>query len=148
MHALSRLFAAAVAAAALAACTPTAEPPAAPEQPETAAACAVIESSDWAAWVNAMPGPGAQRTLIVTGRITLPTPGYTAALREGPADRSAMPVQQLILDLTPPSGMVSQALFTEEVRFEGTAIAQTYRGVRVMCAGSPLAEITEVQTAH
>ncbi|HRP12226.1 MAG TPA: hypothetical protein PLK37_14445, partial [Terricaulis sp.] len=72
MNALSRLIAAALSAAALAAChTPPAETPM-PEQP-AAGNCAVIESSDWAAWINAMPGPGAQRTLIVTGRITLPT---------------------------------------------------------------------------
>lgn len=147
MNALSRLIAAALSAAALAAChTPPAETPM-PEQP-AAGNCAVIESSDWAAWINAMPGPGAQRTLIVTGRIMLPTPGYTITLREGPADRSANPVQQLILDLAPPGGMVSQVITTAEVRYEGPAIAQTYRGVRVMCAGAAIADITEVQTAH
>ena len=136
---------AAVCAALLGACA------AAPETPMSNPAsgrCAVIESSDWNAWINAMPGPGAVRTLHVTGRITLPTPGYGAALREGPADRSAVPVQQLILNLTPPGGMVAQVLTTQEVRFEGPAIAQNYRGVRIMCAGAQLAEITEIITAH
>jgi len=136
---------AALCAAALAACAAARETPMPEESP---ARCAVIESSNWNAWINSMPGPGAQRTLHVTGQITLPTPGYTVALREGPADRSAVPVQQLILDLTPPSGMVSQVIVTQEIAYQGPAIAQQYRAVRVMCAGTQLAEITEIITAH
>lgn len=118
-----------------------------PSPPE-ASRCAVIESADWNGWINAMPGPGAQRTLHVTGRITLPTPGYGVTLREGPADRSAIPVQQLILELTPPAGMVSQVIVTQEVAYQGPAIAQRYRAVRIMCAGTQLAEITDIVTAH
>lgn len=144
MSVFSRIFAPALCAVALAACAAPTEP----AMPEHSNACAVIESSDWAAWINAMPGPGATRTLHVTGRITLPTPGYAVTVREGPADRSAVPVQQLILELTPPSGMVSQVLFTQEVAYQGPAIAQQYRAVRVMCAGAQLAEITDIQIAH
>ena len=141
---IARVFAA-LAASALAACHALQEPTM-PESP--AAQCAVIESSDWAAWINAMPGPGAQPALIVTGQITLPTPGFSATLREGIADRSAQPVQQLVLELTPPSGMVSQVIVTQPVRYEGPAIAQRYRAVRVVCAGRMLAEITEIPIAH
>ena len=37
------------------------------------ATCPVVGASDWAAWVNAMPGPNARPTLIVTGKVTVPT---------------------------------------------------------------------------
>ena len=118
-------------------------PPARPN-----ASCPVVESRAWAAWVNAMPGPGATRELIATGEIVLPTPGYRATLSAGAADRSATPVQQLILDLTPPSGPVAQVLTTESVRYQGPAISMRYRAVRIMCGGQMLAEITDVPVAQ
>ncbi len=95
-----------------------------------------------------MPGPGATRELIATGEIVLPTPGYRATLSAGAADRSATPVQQLILDLTPPSGPVAQVLTTESVRYQGPAISMRYRAVRIMCGGQMLAEITDVPVAQ
>lgn len=144
---LARIAAASFALAALTNCQPIDEPDGAPPPPK-GAACAVIESRGWAAWVNAMPGPGATRQLIATGEIVLPTPGYKVAVTAGAADRSATPVQQLILDLTPPSGPVAQVLTTESVRYQGPAISMTYRGVRIMCGGAMLAEITDVPVAQ
>lgn len=128
---------------ALAACQ-TAPPPA---QPEQTAACPVIDSRNWSAHINAMPGPGAQRTLIVSGQIDLPTPGHTVALTAGAADRSATPVQQIVLSAQPPTGMVAQVITSVDVRYEGPAIAQQYRGVRVICGGRELAQL-EVIVAH
>jgi hypothetical protein len=116
--------------------------------PEPEARCAVSASRDWSAWINRMPGPGATPTLHVTGQIDLPTPGYTATLTAGAADRSATPVQQLILNITPPSGMVAQVITTETVNYQGPTIAQSYRGVTIRCAGQTLAEITEVPDVH
>lgn len=129
----------------LSACQSIPQEPAPPPLPEHA--CAALDSRDWAAWVNRMPGPGAQARLIVTGEIDLPTPGYTITLREGPADRSAIPMQHLILDLSPPAGMVAQVVTTETVRFEGRAIAAQYRGVLIRCAGQTLATINDVPDA-
>lgn len=86
--------------------------------------------------------------LHVSGEIDLPTPGYTVVLREGPADRSAVPVQRLILDLAPPNGMVAQTVVTQIVRFEARPIAERYRAIIVMCAGQPIAEITDIADAH
>lgn len=141
---IARVAAVAFALTALTNCQPIDEP--ADEPPR--AACAVIESRAWAAWVNAMPGPGATRELIATGEIVLPTPGFKVSLTAGAADRSATPVQQLILDLTPPSGPVAQVLTTESVRYQGPAISMRYRGVRIMCGGTMLAEITDVPVAQ
>jgi hypothetical protein len=125
----------------------TAEP-ANPEQTVPDKKCAVIESKNWQSFVDKMPGIGAKPSLRVTGEIVLPTPGFTIALREGRADRSAIPTQQLILELTPPTGMVMQALTTETVRYDGAAIADKYTDVQIICAGKQLAEITDIQTVH
>ena len=112
------------------------------------AACPVLDSRDWTAWVNAMPGPDMKPTLHVAGEIDLPTPGYTIAWREGMADRSAMPVQRLILTATPPDGMVTQVVTPTPVKYEGPALVTTYGGIIVMCGGESLAEITEVTVAQ
>jgi hypothetical protein len=122
------------------------------EEPAMAAAdseaCPVIEGRNWAAWVNAMPGPDSQMTLHVTGEIDLPTPGYEISWSEGMADRSMTPVQRLMLTVTPPDGMVAQVITTESVHYEGPALVKTYGGVIVMCGGSPLAEIDDVTVAE
>jgi hypothetical protein len=137
---------------ALAACgqTNTTEPAPAPvaEAPAAAGSCAVVANRNWSAHINAMPGPNAQRTLIVTGEADLPTPGYTVALDLGPADRSAIPVQQLVINTTAPTGIVPQVVTPYPVRYEGPAIAQQYRAVRIMCGGQQLAEITDIVTAQ
>ena len=110
--------------------------------------CAAVANRNWTAHINAMPGPNAQRTLIVAGEVDLPTPGYTVALNLGPADRSAMPVQQLILNTTAPSGVVAQVVTPYPVNYTGLAIAEHYTAVRIMCGGAQLAEITEIVTAQ
>ncbi|MGE0595291.1 MAG: hypothetical protein AB7P07_02935 [Hyphomonadaceae bacterium] len=150
-----QLIAAVCAALAVAACqapeTPDAEAPAEPAasvEPSQTANCAVIESREWTAHINAMPGPNAQRTLVVTGQIDVPTPGYALALTAGMADRSAIPAQTLNLELTPPEGMVAQVIATETARYEGPAIAEQYSAVRIVCSGTQLAEITDIQTAR
>lgn len=136
--------------AALTACQPIDEPqPANPEPlPAPSASCPVIESSEWAAWVNAMPGPGSTKQLIATGKVILPTPGYTLTLTAGMADHSATPVQQLILTATPPLGMVTQVLTTQPVRYQGPAISMQYRAIRIMCSSQMLSEISDVPVAQ
>ena len=89
--------------------------------------CPVIESRDWAAWIDAQPGPGAERRLIVTGEVDLPTPGYGVEWRVGPADRRLPPAQYLDLVLTPPSGVVIQVVAPTPVRFETPAVYPQYR---------------------
>jgi hypothetical protein len=139
-----------VALTALAGCANGETPaePVEPPKPVPVASCPVIESRDWAAWVNAMPGPAATKELIVTGQVTLPTPGYTVTLAAGMADRSATPVQQLILTATAPSGVVPQVLTTQPVRYQGPAISMQYRGIRIMCGGTMLTEIADVPVAR
>ena len=141
---------AAIALTALAACTSDDAPaePAPPPKPAPIASCPVLESRDWAAWVNAMPGPAATKELIATGQVTMPTPGYALTLTAGMADRSATPTQQLILTATPPTGPVPQVLHTQAVRYQGPAISMNYRAIRIMCGGTMLTEIDDVPVAR
>ncbi|MCC5970076.1 MAG: hypothetical protein JJU15_09005 [Pararhodobacter sp.] len=125
--------------------------------------CPVLDSSDWHAWINAMPGviddgmddaevPGL--SLIVTGTVTLPTPGYDATLEPGITDRSARPVQIVNLTATAPEGTVSQVLTPYELRLEMPALdlidgnTAAYSGVRIVCGGHEVAFIDTVEVAH
>ncbi len=128
----------------LAACSAIAPPPSGMPLP---ASCPILGSSDWAAWINAMPGPGARPTLIVTGRVTVPTGGY----RIGWADMrvaESYPVQIFAdLRVVPPSGMATQAVTTHDVR--GTwPMDQPVGAFTVRCGNRVLARISPVETAH
>lgn len=112
---------------------------------ESDPACPIIESANWTAWIDRMPGPDAAPTLNVYGDVTVPTPGFTYAWREGPTDRSAIPSLRLILEPTPPDGLVLQALTTEEVSYQGPALPNGYSRIFIVCAGEPIAEITEIE---
>ena len=134
---------------ALAACqTSTTAPAPAPALSPTQSACAVLDSRDWEAWIDRMPGPSATPTLHVIGKIDLPNAGYSVTVRDGPADRSATPTQQIILETTQRSGMHAQVVTTADVAYQAPAIAQTYRSILVMCGGRQLAEIGDVPGAR
>src|ERR671917_180529 len=97
-------------ALALAACAPV--PAQAPSRPSGGRECAILNSSGWAAWVNAMPGPNARPTLIVTGKATVPTGGYRFEWRDMRVMES-YPVQIAVeLDAIPPAGGATQAVVT------------------------------------
>jgi hypothetical protein len=109
--------------------------------------CPIIESSGWAAWVNAMPGPGSRPTLIVTGRITVPTGGYAPMLETGPVQEIHPPVQIMILHPNPPRGGATQAIVTHEVRAEAPAL-DVYGSVVVRCGSITLADIKNIERAY
>lgn len=113
---------------------------------EAEAACPVIDAADWRAALGPVAGAeGVQ--LVVEGRVTLPTPGWTVALGAGMADRSAIPVQRVVLTAAPPQMTVAQVLTEYELRLVTPALAPAYRGVVVDCAGLALVELTEVGVA-
>jgi hypothetical protein len=127
--------------ASLASCT-TAPPP-----PAGAMECGIIGSSDWAAWVNAMPGPNAQPKLIVTGKVTVPTGGYRFAWRDMRVMES-YPVQVAVeLDAIPPAGPATQAVVTHDVRGEW-AMSPPVGSLTVRCGDMVLVRISPVETAH
>lgn len=117
-------------------------PEAAPvEETET---CAVLESREWAAWVNRMPGPGAVPTLYVTGKVDVRSGGYTFEWQQGPLDRSATPALRLRLVPMAPDGMATMAITTEEVKYEAPLSGISYSRVLVSCGSITLGEITEI----
>ena len=114
--------------------------------PPSRAECPISESSDWAAWVSAMPGPDRPK-LIVTGKVTVPTGGYRLALEEGPLLEIHPPIQQVMLIVERPGGSVTQAIVTHEVRLELPAL-ESYGGVTVKCGDAVLADIRPVERAY
>ena len=109
--------------------------------------CLVTQSRDWQAWVNAMPGPNAQPKLIVTGKYTSPSGGYTyrwGSLRV----MESYPVQMsLQLIPIPPSGYASDALVEHEVRGEWPA-APPIGSVTITCGDTVLGRVSPVETAQ
>jgi hypothetical protein len=112
-----------------------------------AANCPIVASSDWAAWVSAMPGPNARPTLIVTGKATVPTGGYGFDWA-GPVVAESNPVQ-VTVQLRPiaPQGMATQAVVTHDVRGQWPSEHQV-GSVHIVCGGQQLALISPVETAH
>lgn len=135
----------------LPACDGNAPPANMPYPPQTPAGprgdCPILSSSDWGAWIDAMPGPNAQPKLVVTGQITVPTGGYQPVLQLEQVAES-YPVQVFVrLHPNPPGGASTQAVVTQEVR--GTWPMQPPVGsVAVRCGGQTLAHVSPVETAH
>ena len=130
----------------LAACA-TAYPPPPPPPGQAADGCGIIASRDWAAWVNAMPGPNARPTLIITGKADTPTGGYRLAWRDLRVMES-YPVQiDAELVAIPPAGAATQAIVTHDVRGQWPTQAPV-GSVTVRCGGQVLARIAPVETAH
>jgi hypothetical protein len=126
---------------------PQTSPPPQTQYPPQKTGCPIAGSSDWAAWVNAMPGPGATPTLIITGKVTVPTGGYRFAWRDVRVMES-YPVQVVAeLDVFPPTQAATQAIVTHDVRGQWP-ISPPVGSVTVSCGGQTLAAISPVQTAH
>ena len=118
-----------------------------PQGPVGAMECGIVGSSDWAAWVNAMPGPNARPTLIVTGKVTVPTGGYRFEWRDMRVMES-YPVQVAIeLDAIPPAEPATQALVTHDVRGEWP-IDPPVGALSVRCGDVVLVHIAPVETAQ
>lgn len=154
----------------LAACQPSAprEPPAPPQAVSPAAPdapvssddpvpaetpfapapdCPILSASDWVAFVNAMPGPGARPKLIVTGKILVPTGGYRVQFSDMRVAES-YPVQIFLdVEVTPPSGPTTQAVTDLDVRGEWP-MAPPVGSVSVRCGNRTLARIANVEVAQ
>jgi hypothetical protein len=115
--------------------------------PAEPSGCPIVGSTDWAAWVNAMPGPGASPTLIATGKVTTPTGGYRVTFDPQLIVRESYPVQIVAtLRVAPPPGGATQAIVTHEVRGQWGA-RETIGAVDIVCGRKVLARISPVQSA-
>jgi hypothetical protein len=135
---------------ALTACAspPPAEGGPAPEPGRPVAQCPVIESRGWTAWIDAMPGPDAVRTLHISGEVDLPTPGYTVELVPGPADRMMPPGQRFSLVARASPGMAAQVVTPTPVKYAGKAAYPAYREIIIGCGGEVLARIGDIPLAQ
>ena len=119
----------------------------APLGPDGGAECPIVGSSDWRAWVNAMPGPNARPTLIITGKVTVPPGGYRFTWRDMRVMES-YPVQVAIdLQSIPPAGPATQAVVTHDIRGEWP-ISPPVGSMTILCGDMVLARIAPVETAH
>ncbi|QNM82199.1 hypothetical protein H8M03_09215 [Sphingomonas sabuli] len=140
---MTRIFLAAAATVSLTACAAV-PPPTVPPPPP----CAVAGSSDWNAWINKMPGPGARPTLHVTGKVTTPTGGYTVGFDQPLQVRESFPVQVVVtLQAAPPAGAATQAIVTHDVRGQWPMDAAV-GSVEVRCGTQTLATIAPVPEAN
>lgn len=108
--------------------------------------CPIVDSSEWAAWVDAMPGPNSRPRLMISGKVRVPTGGYRAAFTNMRVAES-YPVQIFLdLDVTPPSGPATQAITTIDVRGEWP-IAPPVGSVTIRCGRQVIGRIDEIVTA-
>ena len=131
-----------------AACLMLASCQTAPAPPRTMSqSCLATDSRDWQAWVNAMPGPNARPRLIVTGKYTAPSGGYTYRWGDLRVMES-YPVQVSVqLIPIPPSGYASDALVEHEVRGEWLA-SPPIGSLTVTCGDMVLGRVSPVETAQ
>lgn len=132
-------FAVLALAAPLTACATYIDDRRASDQP--GAACP--ESQEWQAWINAMPGPDARPTLIVTGKAHVP-PGMEMVLEPGPLDRMMPPTQRFALSMQEGSGPSGW----QGVRTEVRPAMPEYRAVIISCEEEEIARIDDVQKVY
>ena len=119
---------------------------AAPPQLAVQQACRATDSRDWQAWINAMPGPNSQPRLIVTGKYTAPSGGYSYRW-DSPRVMESYPVQVAVqLIPVPPGGYASDALVEHEVRGEWP-MRPPVGSVTITCGDHVLARVSPVPTA-
>lgn len=110
---------------------------------EEASVPACPQTRNWVAWVDAMPGPDKEPTLIVEGEIDLPA-GQAATLVAGPTDRMSPPGQRFALTLAPGTGVGGW----QKVRGELKPALTLYDAVIVGCEGETVTRIEDVTTAY
>lgn len=116
--------------------------------PAAGGTCDKLSSSDWRAWINAMPGPGASPTLIVTGKVRTPTGGWRLGLRLDPAAMESDPPQRTVwLDAVPPSGAATQALVDHQLR-GSWPVTPPLGAVHIRCGDRMIGHVSPVETAH
>ncbi len=119
-------------------------PPPAPFAPTRD--CPILDSSDWAVLIDDMPGINKQPTMMVSGKVRVPTGGYKLALR---LDRIAesYPVQiTVMLDVTRPKGPATQAIVTHDVHGE-FPVPPPVGAITIRCGRQVIGVITEIVTA-
>jgi hypothetical protein len=129
----------------LAGCNTVPAPGTGPGTPLPSSACAIVNSSDWQAWVDAMPGPDSHPKLIVTGKVTQRNGGrafFATQIQAGETSPAQVTADLRAMNPVDPSTGVS----TVAVRGEWP-MNPPVGSVTVTCGGQVLAHIAPVGTA-
>lgn len=102
--------------------------------------CPITGSSDWTARLQTVAGE--KPSVLVSGKVTVPTGGFEVALEKGYVQRLDPPRQQVIVRLTRPEGMSTQALETHDVSLSFTPDDKAVDGVTIRCGDKILASIS------
>jgi hypothetical protein len=134
------------AAATLAACTTTLPPDdRSALAPGADAPCPILSSTGWRAWVDRSAGPDRQPTLFLTGRVTLPTPGFGLEFEPTLVQRESHPVQVgARIRATRPEGIVAQVVTASDIRWQWPLQSASVGSVTVECGGRVLATVAPV----
>jgi hypothetical protein len=102
---------------------------------------------DWAAHVDAMPGPDARPRLIVTGTIGV-KPAARTELRLDPAVLESNPPQRIVnLVITLPREPTIDMLTRREVRGEWP-VTPPLGAVHIRCGGRSVASISPIEVGR
>ena len=98
--------------------------------------CRAIGSSDWSAELRIVPShhnkPILQRMVAVTGKVTVPGPGYSVTLEPGPIERLDRPIRQMMVRATGPDEGEAAGPVTHQV--SGIAPApKDLAGIDIRC---------------
>ena len=109
--------------------------------------CRSAAQGDWSAHVNAMPGPGARRTLIVMGSVGV-KPATRTTLRLSPQVMESDPPQYtVILDMSLPRRPTIDSRERRNVRGQWP-VRGNVGGVHIRCGGRIVATVKDVVVAH
>jgi hypothetical protein len=110
--------------------------------------CHALATDGWTAQIIRGPVPDrrdkTRQRLLVAGRVTVPTGGFTASIEDGPLQRLAPPAQQVILRMTPPDEGATQAATTLSV----SGVVPLRKGVAsvsVRCGDGLIARIPSIE---
>lgn len=103
-----------------------------------------IDTSNWYAWIDLMPG--ATRALYVQGIVTMPTPGYDVKLVTASPQGINPAILILDLKITRKKGLFPQVVTEIPVRFEQTgSIAYQSVNVRIPGGSDIVLDVEEVR---
>lgn len=106
--------------------------------------CPIHDSRHWHAWIDQVdPAVGTGR-LNISGKVELPSPGYTLIFDPGPLDRRRPPALRIKLIANPPQNGSIQVITNENVRFSNETKVLHYRSIFLICGDQQLTEFVDV----
>jgi hypothetical protein len=113
--------------------------PAAGNGAAPANSCARIKTTGWKAWLDTMP-PG-PRTLHVAGEGTVPSTGWTLALKPGALTKSNPPTQMFEFIATAPPAISGPVVMKQKVTGEIKNALPRYKAVSILCGKTTVVTI-------